>query len=85
MKNDNEFESSGVMYKATAFAIFVILVVLIVLISVSYRKDNVNGRPDVNRAKGHDIRHAGYRPVRHNRVRHHSVRHHIGRNSRSGD
>ena len=34
MKNDNEFESSGVMYKATAFAIFVILVVLIVLISV---------------------------------------------------
>lgn len=46
MKNDNEFESSGVMYKATAFAIFVILVVLIVLISVSYRKDNVPSTDD---------------------------------------
>lgn len=46
MKNDNEFESSGVMYKATAFAIFVILVVLIVLISVSYRKDDVPSTDD---------------------------------------
>lgn len=46
MKNDNEFESSGVMYKATAFAIFVILVVLIVLISVSYKKDNVPSTDD---------------------------------------
>ena len=46
MKNVNEFESSGVMYKATAFAIFVILVVLIVLISVSYRKDNVPSTDD---------------------------------------
>ena len=46
MKNDNEFESSGVMYKATAFAIFVILVVLIVLTSVSYRKDDVPSTDD---------------------------------------
>lgn len=46
MKNDNEFESSGVMYKATAFAIFVILVVLIVLISFSYRKDDVPSTDD---------------------------------------
>ena len=46
MKNDNEFESIGVKYKATAFAIFVILVVLIVLISVSYRKDNVPSTDD---------------------------------------
>lgn len=46
MKNGNEFESSGVMYKATAFAIFVILVVLIVLISVSYRKDSVPSTDD---------------------------------------